>query len=56
VRQSVQRVARLARCSVRPLAGSEVLDRDGVALAIPATLSAASPAFRQAAAACGFDH
>lgn len=35
---------------------SAILDRGGVVLAIPDTIDAQSPAFRQAAAACGFPH
>lgn len=35
---------------------SAVVDRGGVALAIPNTIDVASPAFKQAARACGFGH
>jgi hypothetical protein len=39
-----------------PTGYSEVVDRGGVVLAIPNTIDTASPAFKQAAAACGFAH
>jgi hypothetical protein len=35
---------------------SQVIDRGGVVLAIPNTINTASPAFTQAATACGFGH
>ncbi len=34
----------------------QVIDRGGVVVAIPNTINAASPAFKQAATACGFGH
>jgi hypothetical protein len=37
-----------------PAGYSAVLGRDGVFLAIPNTINPRSPAFKQAAAACGF--
>jgi hypothetical protein len=37
-----------------PAGYSAVLGRDGVVLAIPKTINPQSPAFKQAAAACGF--
>jgi hypothetical protein len=37
-----------------PAGYSEVMDRDGVVLAIPSTIDTASPAYKQAAAACHF--
>jgi hypothetical protein len=37
-----------------PSGYSEISDRDGVVLAIPNTINVASPAYQQAASACGF--
>ena len=37
-----------------PSGYSEVTDRDGVVLAVPDTIDVQSPAYQQAAAACGF--
>ena len=39
-----------------PAGYSAVEDRGGVVLAIPNTINVASPAFQQAAKACGFAH
>jgi hypothetical protein len=39
-----------------PAGYSEILDRGGVILAIPQTIATGSPAFKQAAGACGFGH
>jgi hypothetical protein len=35
---------------------STIIDRNGVVLALPKTIDPASPAFQQAASACGFPH
>jgi hypothetical protein len=37
-----------------PNGNGEVIDRGGVFLVVPDTINSDSPAFRQAAAACGF--
>jgi hypothetical protein len=39
-----------------PAGYGEILNRNGVVLAIPSTINAASPAFQHASAACGFSH
>jgi hypothetical protein len=39
-----------------PAGYSEISDRGGVVLAIPDTIDTGSPAFKQAAATCGFGH